>query len=58
MLVLEFVEIGKQLADIFTKPFDFVRFEFLNYFPPLFLVIFLVENSCFCAAVLIKENPI
>ena len=30
ILTLEFVEIGNQLADIFTKALDFVRFEFLR----------------------------
>ena len=29
VLILEFIETGKQLADIFTKTLDFVRFEFL-----------------------------
>ena len=32
ILILEFVETGKQLADIFTKTLDFVRFEFLRKF--------------------------
>ena len=30
VLILEFVETKKQLADIFTKVLDFVRFEFLR----------------------------
>ena len=30
VLILEFVEIGKQLTDIFTKALDFVKFEFLR----------------------------
>ena len=30
VLVLEFVETEKQLADIFTKALDFVKFEFLR----------------------------
>ena len=30
VLILEFVEIGKQLANIFTKTLDFVKFEFMR----------------------------
>ena len=30
VLILEFVETGKQLADIFIKALDFVKFEFLR----------------------------
>ena len=30
ILILEFVETEKQLADIFTKALDFVKFEFLG----------------------------
>ena len=30
VLILEFVETEKQLANIFTKALDFVRFEFLR----------------------------
>ena len=30
VLIMEFVEIRKQLTDIFTKTLDFVKFEFLR----------------------------